>query len=411
MTPARDDPAPAGGFGLGLDLRGAALPGLPPATGTDANPVSSARTDMRVAALDHRQAHLRNALCRRRAPLTLTRGSARVQALFGPPRMAAGDALWLSVRLDGAPAAIALPPGLARRLCQQPIDAATPDDGALLLEDALSPWLDAAEALTGLSIAFARLAPRLPLMADAVAVTLVLDATHPPERAALAVMLSPDAAQGLGRALRRWDQPRTDLAGMMLRIAIEVDSALLSLAELHSLRPGDALVLEAKPASFATRAIVENHLVAPVAADGPGRWRMLSPLAPRAPQQANMQEDPMTTTPQDPPSPEQPASAQPASTRADHAATPAPADHPEPAPPSQTARLDALEMRLSFRLGEALMSLADLRGAGPGTVITLDRPEGALVDIVVNGQVIGQGDIVTIAGQKACEIRRIFGEG
>lgn len=68
-------------------------------------------------------------------------------------------------------------------------------------------------------------------------------------------------------------------------------------------------------------------------------------------------------------------------------------------------------MRLSFRIGEALMPLADLRTAGPGTIITLDRPEGALIDIVVNGQVIGQGEIITVAGQKACEIRRIFGEG
>ena len=76
-----------------------------------------------------------------------------------------------------------------------------------------------------------------------------------------------------------------------------------------------------------------------------------------------------------------------------------------------TESLDALELRLSFRLGETLMSLAELRRAGPGTIITLDRPDGALVDILANGQLIGTGEVISVAGQRAIEIRSLFGDG
>ncbi|WP_036736742.1 FliM/FliN family flagellar motor switch protein, partial [Paracoccus sanguinis] len=81
------------------------------------------------------------------------------------------------------------------------------------------------------------------------------------------------------------------------------------------------------------------------------------------------------------------------------------------APAPALAALDDLELRLSFRLGEALLTLSELRQAGVGTVIALDRPDGAPVDLVLNGQVIGTGQVTTIAGQKACEIITLFGDG
>ena len=90
---------------------------------------------------------------------------------------------------------------------------------------------------------------------------------------------------------------------------------------------------------------------------------------------------------------------------------PLPAPAPAGAEAPRPASLDALELRLSVRLGEALVPLAELRQAGPGTVIVLDRPDGALVDLVVNGQVVGTGQIISVAGQRACEIRSLFGDG
>ena len=50
-------------------------------------------------------------------------------------------------------------------------------------------------------------------------------------------------------------------------------------------------------------------------------------------------------------------------------------------------------------------------GAPPDDVQQALVVDGAPVDIVVNGQVVGTGQIVTVAGQKACEIRTLFGDG
>ena len=75
------------------------------------------------------------------------------------------------------------------------------------------------------------------------------------------------------------------------------------------------------------------------------------------------------------------------------------------------AGLDALEMRLSFRLGETLVTLAELKSLAPGAVVTLDRPDGALVDILANGRKIGTGEVIAVAGQRAVEIRSLFADG
>lgn len=90
---------------------------------------------------------------------------------------------------------------------------------------------------------------------------------------------------------------------------------------------------------------------------------------------------------------------------------PAPGRDRPAAPQAAPVPFDRVEVRVSIRLGETLMSVAELREAGPGTVLALDRAEGAPVDIVVNGQPIGTGDIVSVAGQRAVEIRTLFGDG
>ncbi|MFD2440650.1 FliM/FliN family flagellar motor switch protein [Paracoccus kondratievae] len=77
---------------------------------------------------------------------------------------------------------------------------------------------------------------------------------------------------------------------------------------------------------------------------------------------------------------------------------------------SSIGALDDLELSLSVRFGETLVTLQDLRNAGPGTIFTLDRPDGTLVEMMVNGKVIGTGDLISVAGQRAVEIRSLFRE-
>ena len=415
---------------LGLDLRGASLPGLPAAKAGAAQPAPDAvgRAPLAPAtaspaapalAVSAAQARCGNAALIRRRPFGLRVGNRQVQMVLLPGAGGAGDAPWLALSLDGAPAAVALPWSLIRRITGQPLEAATPDDAALLVEDALTGWLDAAEDALGLSLRFAQVTRDLPQIADPVALSLGIEiAGSQPSRHRLRLMLSPAAADALARALAHWDRPRGALPGLSLRLRIEIDDTPITLAELESLAPGDALLLPGDVTERQAVAIVEGALAAPVAPVPGGGWRLAAPFAPRPPQGAVWpahaptqlpntfipRTDAMTDADQQP-------GQQPGTDPAPASTTDAaPGDQPREGD-GQLAAIDALELRLSFRVGEALMPLAELRRAGVGTIVTLDRPDGAPVDIVVNGQVVGTGQIVTVAGQKACEIRTLFGDG
>jgi flagellar motor switch protein FliN/FliY len=72
----------------------------------------------------------------------------------------------------------------------------------------------------------------------------------------------------------------------------------------------------------------------------------------------------------------------------------------EPALGSRVARsLDMLhdvEMAVTVELGRTRMTVRDILGLGPGTVVELDRAAGAPVDVVVNGTLIARGEVVVI---------------
>ena len=407
---------------LGLDLRAMRLTGLT----ADSDPI---RDDAATPAtpkprkLDRDHARALNVLMRRRAPVNLRVGTRSVALHLRPETHAPDGAPWLSLTLDGAPGAIAIPWPVLRRLAGQPLDAATPADAALLLEDALTPWLDAAEQLTGLSLRFDRLDRSVPDPAPDLALILGVETLTPQRgRQPLALRLSPRAVPRLAEAVARWARPRDQMPGLVLRAAIELDSLSLPLSDLRGLRPGDALMLPQDAAARPAWVVVEGRLAAPVAPHGDGLWRMTAPFArrappaPRAPHFPPLTETPAMTDPHQPP-PDAPSTDAPP-------AEPPPADAPSAPPAAQAAAdptaaqpapalaaLDDLELRVSFRLGEALMPLAELREAGVGTVIALDRPDGAPVDLILNGQVIGTGQITSIAGQRACEIITLFGDG
>lgn len=428
---------------------GAAHPAAGPLAGRGTGREGGAGGEGACAAvsLTPAQAALRGLLFRRRGPLMLRQGGG--QAALTLAALPAGelpvpaDTPWLSLTIDGAPAALALPWSMARRLAGQPLEAADPEDAALLLEDALTDWLDAGELATGLAIRFQRLDRTPP--PDGIAARLGVDLALPrPARQAAALRLSAGAAQALAGALARNERPRDSLPGLALRVWIERPAARLTMAELKSLAPGDALVLPPDAEDGEAVAVVEQRLAAPVRAAGPGRWVIEAALAPRPLRGADIpwtawrndmsDTDPSAAGPLAPghpaprPSmhPAEGTAAPPPDGQAEPAGTPAPTAQegiepgapgplPAPAPAGaeapRPASLDALELRLSVRLGEALVPLAELRQAGPGTVIVLDRPDGALVDLVVNGQVVGTGQIISVAGQRACEIRSLFGDG
>jgi flagellar motor switch protein FliN len=72
-------------------------------------------------------------------------------------------------------------------------------------------------------------------------------------------------------------------------------------------------------------------------------------------------------------------------------------NHPEPDP--QTRRLDLLldvPLEISVELGRARMSIQDLLGQGPGSVIELDKLAGEPLDIMVNDRLLARGEAVVV---------------
>jgi flagellar motor switch protein FliN len=58
--------------------------------------------------------------------------------------------------------------------------------------------------------------------------------------------------------------------------------------------------------------------------------------------------------------------------------------------------LHDVEMAVTVELGRTRMTVRDVLGLAPGTVVELDRAAGAPVDVVVNGTLIARGEVVVI---------------
>lgn len=428
---------------LRLDLGLHGVPGLV-APGEAAEVTEVPGAPKPPARLTRAEAALAARLFRRRAPLPLEHDGRTLRCVLLPAAAApASDGPWLSLTLGGQPAALRLGWNLARRLAGVPLDAVSPEDRALILEDALTPWLDAAEALLGIELRFLAI-DRKPALTEGANVALGVEAGGGEGQAArqiLPLRLDPATAATLTTALDRWTRPREVLDGLWLRAAVEIEATRLAAADIASLQIGDALLIEGGGDATA-QIIVEEQLVAPAVpgggpAAGQATWRLTNGFAPRGPlRHHDPRPDPARTegtmsdsddraeapdpgeattdAGSDKPSagvePEAGAEPPPAAAAAaaaatdTAAATPAPGRDPLPS-------LDRLEVRLSIRMGETMMTLAELRQAGPGTILTLDRPDGALVEIVANGQPIGTGEVISVSGQRAVEIRTLFADG
>jgi flagellar motor switch protein FliN len=55
-----------------------------------------------------------------------------------------------------------------------------------------------------------------------------------------------------------------------------------------------------------------------------------------------------------------------------------------------------VQLELSVELGRATVSVKDVLGLGPGSIMGLDKQGGEPVDILVNGRVIARGEVVVV---------------
>lgn len=98
------------------------------------------------------------------------------------------------------------------------------------------------------------------------------------------------------------------------------------------------------------------------------------------------------STPPPPPSRE-PTPITPAAQRARFAPLP---ESPSRAQPANIDMLSRLQMNVSVELGRTELTVAEVLGLGPGSVIELDRLAGEPVDIMVNERLIARGEVVVV---------------
>ncbi|GLK65369.1 FliM/FliN family flagellar motor switch protein [Paracoccus kondratievae] len=387
---------------------------LPARRGTGAGNVAAARIEgiqkvfveapqpatLFMRRLDRDQAAIQNLLCRRRYSIRFRIGETSIHVAIRRSQAASSAYGWIEAELSGHSFRFGLPWTATRRITGVAAEAATPEDAALLLEDGLTTVLDELERQSGHTITFRRLLPaREPEPETRVDIWFGIEYSNRAEKALqrvqVPVELSPAAAGTLAEILGQWQRPQQDDGVLSLRAGIEMGATPLTLAELASLDPGDAVIIDA--ADSAARIVVENQLFAAVTPSGsPDQWKMTSALQPLPPARSL----PFT--------PHEIEKVMPNQDTPDDNAPKVQVERTEDR--SSIGALDDLELSLSVRFGETLVTLQDLRNAGPGTIFTLDRPDGTLVEMMVNGKVIGTGDLISVAGQRAVEIRSLFRE-
>jgi flagellar motor switch protein FliN/FliY len=55
-----------------------------------------------------------------------------------------------------------------------------------------------------------------------------------------------------------------------------------------------------------------------------------------------------------------------------------------------------IPLHVTVRLGQTHLTLKDLLSLGPGAVVELERLAGESIDLLVNGVLVGKGDVVVV---------------
>lgn len=78
-------------------------------------------------------------------------------------------------------------------------------------------------------------------------------------------------------------------------------------------------------------------------------------------------------------------------------------------PPASLKLIRDVEMDVTVELGRTRMTVRNILSLLPGSVIELDRAAGAPVDLLVNGTLIGRGEVVVIDEEFGVRISEIIG--
>lgn len=79
------------------------------------------------------------------------------------------------------------------------------------------------------------------------------------------------------------------------------------------------------------------------------------------------------------------------------------------APTTDIGRLSEVQVEVSVELGRTRLSLGDAMALGPGAVVPLGRLAGQPVDLLVNGERVGQGQVVVVDDVYGLRITDVVG--
>jgi type III secretion protein Q len=264
-----------------------------------------------------------------------------------------------------------------------------PDIAALMLEAVLLPLLEGLQRSTGRPVAIQGVT--VASNADVRALGLSLPLNHEAaEAAALGssmvylALLGPEfrqtltlsgSADALGALLNPWPVGLRPFASLPFLASLQVGATLLSRSLIASLRVGDALLLQDvfMPAPFILPSVlrmdVERAIITTIRNTENG-WRIES-----APQQKRQAGQTMADENKN---------------NLDEEVL-APSD------------LDQLPVRIVFEAARVDLPLGELRQLGSGSLLQINSSPGT-VRILANGQLIGNGELITIDGRAGVRI-------
>ncbi|WP_131115261.1 type III secretion system cytoplasmic ring protein SctQ [Lichenihabitans psoromatis] len=292
----------------------------------------------------------------------------------GPDQMRVGVS-WGTDRLE-VRCPSALPQQILRALDPAIESDALPSDLAgLLLEAALLPTMSVWERAAGRDVAILG-AEREGSAPPPGGLRLKLE----DDTASWRLHVGSEREDIVDAVLEAWPIEPRPMATFAVPAVLRVGTTRLPVAVLASLRPGDAVILERKPATGVTLVIADAFAADVTAQDG--RWRvveaMRSVLDAAAGQEGTMQE--LKTDP----------------------------NGTETTP---VVEPDDIQVQLSFEVGRLDITLGELRRLGPGMVLDIARDAVELVRISAHGRPIGQGELVDVEGAVAVRIVRLFDHG
>lgn len=335
-------------------------------------------------------AKAQNALGKNFAPFALSKGNAKLLAGIAGSASPAKHDPWLKLTLDGAEAAVQMPSSLMEHLTKLPVDNGFGNDVALLLEDAIADWLDAAEAAGLPTIRFVNVLPARP----GYPVLRMLTLRGQSESGQfiqhnLPVCLSLGAAQRAARQLSNRIEPRNLPQSLPIQAHILVQGPRVTPTQLAGLRPGDGLRLPVSlgpntPTPF-TLKVGEN--VAQLT-PGPSGFQLATALQPQ-PQGGSDMDQPADTSAPDTTAEEAPEKAETA---------------PETEESSTAPDTETLPIQLSFKAADTSIRLGELGTLGAGALIPIEGGPDTALDILANGRKIGSGELVAIGDTRAVRV-------